>query len=458
MKKRRIVLTTLIMVAVFLVPTAVFAGGGQEVPEEEAGVPGELMEPENPVTLTMWMQDWPEAQAIFEQFHAKLKEEHPNIDVEMSFIPWSELGSKMIPSVMSGTEPDVMFGYHDWLTGHAVENLFLQLTPHIEDIDTIKSDYLYETFLPAVSGEDGELYAIPLRGASEGGGAIVNARMAEEAGVDVGDIEEFEDVYEAAKALTQYNDDGSIRVSGFDLDNYWALTQWYLDNVRTLGGDIYDPETNDWDMTVPEAVEAMEMFKRFVDEEIWDPSSGSALDAYPKELSAAYHIGIWMLATYAQNYPDLENDYFIMPAVDPDNRVYGTPSTIIVSFSKRLSGDKKRAALIYARELMQPSFFEIYNQYSWGLITSIPWTEGYRNGEYDDTYGEWERFNIDLAMEKSEYLVPYIDDIPTALGYNTLSTVFTPEFQAVFANGKDIPTALEDLTKALNQAEKEARL
>jgi ABC-type glycerol-3-phosphate transport system substrate-binding protein len=371
-------LVLMLIVSLFVVFTTT-AGKEKGAAEKPAGKM-ELIMPEEEVVLEFWMQDWPGGIKYMGEYIDWFQAKYPNITIEWDLVPWVELGQKIIPAIMTGKEPDIMFCYSSWLIGQDVSQLFMPLTPDIIPASEV-GKYFYEELLKtdAVMGSDGEIYTPPIRGDNNGAGVVVNMDMAEAAGVDITKIRTWDDMYKATKAMTVYNADGSIKIEGINFNNYWALPQLYVDLVRQLGGDPFDYDAGRWNFDTPEGRKGIEMLDRFVEDKIWDPTSGSALEAFPKQLTASLMAGIWFIPYIWETYPDMKLDYFYIPAGN-NNPVYMIPDLNFVVFSKQLSGAKKQAALLFAKHMFTPELAEINAKYDTGNYANKMFAEAWKKG------------------------------------------------------------------------------
>ena len=298
----------------------------EEVEEvaEEAAPAEEVLGPKNPVTLNWWFQDWTAGIEITTEFANYVMEKYPNITINVVPIARDAMTEKTVPAIMSGTEPDVMMGYSAYLEEVDVAELFLGLTPDIFTKEEAESIW-YKQFLREMEGSDGNYYAIPWGSGSDGWGAVVNDKLLEEAGVEFthGFIKEFdswEKLKAAAKQATQYNDDGSIKVSGFSLADYPNTSPVFPSFVLSLG---YEPfKDGVWDWTSPECKEALEALYALKTEKIFDPEAGDAYSAFPQGLVAMAAFGPWAIGALKTDYPELELSYTGIPPLNADNPKY----------------------------------------------------------------------------------------------------------------------------------------
>ena len=409
------------------------------------------------VTLTMWMQDYPGGKAFVGAFNDAFMEKYPNVKIEWTLMAWADLGQKIIPAVIAGEEPDIMFGYNRWFHGDLTQ-LFLKLSP-----DAFTKDELGESIYPEafqnndnIMGSDGEIYGVPWRMGPDFDAITVNMDMADAAGVDITQIKTWDDVLAASKKMTQYNDDGSIKISGISLENYWTLCQGYITMIRQLGGTPFDEATSTWNFDTPEGIEAIEILDRFVEEDIWDPTTGSALDAFNKELCASYFIGPWGTTNTWVNFPDMKIDRYLTPALN-NKDINIVPSIQMMTFSKRLEGAKKDAALLYARELIQPKFMELYaaNDPGIGVILNKVFVENFKAGKYDGIYDETSMELLTSCVTETDRYIPAIVPIHPKATFDQWAQIITPELQKVFLEDGSYEDFVKAISDGLTKIEQE---
>ena len=429
---------------------------------ETTAAAGGLKVPTEDMTLSMWMQDWPGGIAFVGAFNDAFTAKYPNIKIEWTLIGWTDLGQKIIPAVIAGEEPDIMFGYGEWLLGQDVSQLFLKLTPDAFTKEEMANFIYPEAFqnVPPIMGSDGEVYGVGWRMGPDYDEITVNMDMAAAAGVDIAQIKTWDDVYAASKKMTQYNGDGTIKVSGISLDNYWTTVQGYITMVRQLGGTPFDEATATWNFNTPEGIEAIKMLDKFVEEKIWDPNSGSALDAFPKGLCASLFIGPWGTTYFWGTYPDLNIDLYLTPEVN-NNAINLVPSIQMMSFSKRLEGSKRDAVLLYASELIKPEFMEGYakNDPGIGVILNKTFIENYKAGKYEGMWAkEREALLVQRSVEEADRFLPAIVPIPHKTTFDQWAQIMTPEFQKVFIENGSYEDFVKNISDGMTKAEQEKAL
>jgi hypothetical protein len=230
--------------------------------------------------------------------------------------------------------------------------------------------------------------------------------------------------------------------------------------VRQLGGNPFNASTATWDFDNAAGLKAIEMLDKFVKEKVWDPKSGSALDAFTKKLAASFFIGPWY-STYALGtYPNMKIDLYQVPAIG-GKEINLVPSIQMMSFSKRLKGAEKEAVLAYAKELIKPKFMELYagNDAGIGVILNKVFVDNYKAGKYKGVWKDPVAANlVARSIAETDKFIPAIKPIPHNTTFDEWAQLMTPEFQKVFLEGGSYRDFVKAISAALTKAEREKGL
>ncbi|MDR2759870.1 MAG: sugar ABC transporter substrate-binding protein, partial [Spirochaetaceae bacterium] len=107
-----------------MVSAVIFAGGGSQ---QASGA--------GPVKLTYWEMNWGPAdmqKAATDKLVKKFNDSHPNIQVEVQYIPWDNYYQTFLTAVTSGNAPDVATGATPQPIQYAVMGESLDLDPVME--------------------------------------------------------------------------------------------------------------------------------------------------------------------------------------------------------------------------------------------------------------------------------------------------------------------------------------
>jgi len=425
----------------------------EEITEEAAGIPI----PESEVTLDFWFQDWPGGVAWQKAWIPIFEEKYPTIKINLIPLPYNDLVAKLIPSIAQGNEADLLYGWDDVFRGMDRSNLFLQLSPAIYTAEEFASKIIPMAQKHDI-GSDGEVYSMSLYSGGRGFGVNVHQDLLDEAGIDFDSLKTWDDIKKAAAKLTIYNNDGSIQRSGFAWTDDVGLV--FLDMILMQGAKdkLYNPDTTIWNFNIPEAKKGLEFINSFVEEKIFDPKQGNYQVLFPQKLIAMGCMGVYTMGSFSVDYPDLDLNYITMPVFEGGERVHMQARWCTLMASKHLEGDKKNAALIYLKEVLDnPEFFNIAMEknYSNSPTSSVAYLD------YLDELvksGKASR-NAEISV-RTRVVFENIQEIDTAIGLTSggVTGTITGKIFEVLNGDSTIDEILDYLTTELNKLEEEARL
>lgn len=459
MRKTTIFMTVAALLFCVAVAMPLFAGKDEkgEAPKMEKA---DVAEPAEEVVLDWWFQEWTGGVNWMADYIKIFEADHPNIKINLVPVPFTDLYAKFIPAIAQGNEPELMYGYDDWLAGKDVSKLFYPLTPTLFSTDEFK-EYIYEPPLKNVTGPDGNYYGMPWATGANAFGFTYHKDLFEEAGIDPASIKSWDDLKAAAKKLTVYNDDGSIKRSGM-LFSYTEPAYTLLDMIQMQGArdKMFNREAAEWNFNIPEARKAMETFKWFVDNKVYDPTSGDPFTSFPNKLGAMLLIGPWNVGSTMTNFPELDIGYVMMPPFPDadDELVLGSVASYGVFFvSKRVEGAKKDAALLFIKTIMTNPvvFYDIpfYHEppYWVGAVCNSKFIDAL-SARGDSEMNEFTRTGLAAAKEG----IPQVRTLETHITEPVLiRQVIYPEMENVFLGKKSIDEMLDYLTDYLTAQEKQ---
>src|SRR5438477_3087148 len=240
----------LIGIAVTMLVAAACTAGNTA---SQKAVTGSSNVPHTPVTLTMWVhfsgRELNTLNSIIDGFH----QQYPWITVKT-------VGAKneqeTLQAINSGTPPDVMSTQGpDQVAQFCSSHAWIDLNPYLK-ADGIDLAKIAPPAATTYTSYQGDQCALPLE--TDAYGLYYNKDLFAKAGI-AGPPKTFAELATDAKALTQYNADGSIKVVGFDplSDFYenanlylgvpWGATWYNSSGQSTLGTDPTWPEILQWD-------------------------------------------------------------------------------------------------------------------------------------------------------------------------------------------------------------------
>jgi ABC-type glycerol-3-phosphate transport system substrate-binding protein len=425
---------------------------------ETAVAESEIKAPEEETTLDLWFQDWAGGQSWMKAYIEAFEAKYPTIKINISFVPFEELNTKLLPAIAAGNEPDLTMLYDEWLLGTDPAQLFNPITPAVYTKEKL-GEATFASALSRVTGSDGEIYCAPFCTGSNAAGILIHQDLYDEAGIDPATIKDWNDVKEAAKKLTTLDSSGKITRSGM-LFTYTEAANLFLDMICEQGArdKMFNAQTGEWNLNIPEAKNAMTLIQSFVDEKLFDPQSGDPMTSFPNKIGAMLVIGPWALGAWgADQYPDLKLNYISMPYYPGTTKNdHAEAMWACFGVSKRLTGDKLNAAYIWVKEVYEnPDMFNIpiNNGYWVGIPNSKAYIDSIvklvEEGNAPNMYAE-------VAATVASNYGAALNVLPTKITeVDLIRNGIYPEMQNVFLGTKTIDQMLESLTTYLTQKEQE---
>lgn len=227
-------LSLILVVAVSLSACGSDKGGSPNTTgQENNGGSGNKTEQENKVKLTVMTNIVGEPAKVLEEIAVKFMDENPNIEVDFS-APGAEYENIMKVKMASNELPDV-FSTHGWAKaryGNYLEDL--QGEEWVARLD--------DTIKPAVTDENGKVYALPID--QDKSGPVYNADVLEKYGVEVPTT--WDELLAAAEVIkTKSNGEvAPIHIGGADS---WPIGQFFDFYATSL---FVSPENNDGEQLI----------------------------------------------------------------------------------------------------------------------------------------------------------------------------------------------------------------
>jgi len=189
------------------------------------------------ISLTWWSPNWSAEGA--KEIVGKFEKENPNITVDIEETVWEGMRTKILVALKGGSPPDVIDVAVYWVIPYASEDLLMDLTEHLDEIeieDFFQSGWKSNEY-------KGGVYGLPVR--SEGMAFVYNKEVFRAAGLEPKAPETMEELVEFSKELTVDKDGDGV------IDQYGLMmvaagggqAMWhFLPFVWAFGGDIFNPE------------------------------------------------------------------------------------------------------------------------------------------------------------------------------------------------------------------------
>lgn len=180
------------------------------------------------------------------------------IPVKVEVIDWDNYWTLLESAASGGTLADVFWMHSDFSQIYMENDILLDLTDYIKN-DGVDMDQYYQDIVAIYTREDGKIFGLPKD--HDTIALLYNKAIFDEAGVDYPTNEwTYEDMYEAAKAITENTADDTYGV-GFNTSN--DQDAWY-NYVYSYGGTIVDADKKDTHIDSPEGKAGMEMVRKML--------------------------------------------------------------------------------------------------------------------------------------------------------------------------------------------------
>lgn len=222
------------------------ACGRSEPAETETGGAGEVQEGPATGLVEVWAMGT-EGEAL-EDFASAFEEENPDVEVNVTAIPWDSAHDKLTTSIAAGETPDVSMIGTTWM-GELAQTGALDPTPDIIEPGAFFPGAWDSTVV------EGTSYGVPWY--VETRVLYYRSDLAESAGVEA--PETWEEMTEFARAL---QDDGAAY--GINLQpGQTGAWQTFMPFAWQAGADIMNEDETELTFDTPEFVEALEKYQSF---------------------------------------------------------------------------------------------------------------------------------------------------------------------------------------------------
>lgn len=414
--------------------------------EEAEPTPEPVEVGEGDVSLTMWVQDFGPAIDFFRTGAETYIAQGNNVRVTVQPIPSEDLLARMLPSIAAGNEADIIMGYTDWFVATDISQLFLRLDEFMGGREALEES-LFPSTLNTLNLPDDAVYYLPWAAGARSATGVVNAALFEEAGIDHSSFETWDDVVDAAQALT-VTENGSITRSGLSVGTgqLSLVKSW----IWQMGGEFYDQESGEWTLASAEGEEALQRLVDLYQGE--NPVStfelGADTDMFVQERLASSVNGVFNLGSFQANNPELSLGGFAVPQLAEAIEDVIYPEHLgVITLSRRLADDeaKREHAIGIAEQLFNTdALIELANSYSGLLCSKVA---------YDDprmmetTFGPATKPIAEATWERARFPGDHVANSSPAI----------TELENALRGDASVSDALQAADSYLNDQEQQAR-
>lgn len=408
-----------------------------------------------PAELELWHQDWAPINNTYVAIKAAVEAAQPNITIKLTPLPYEQLLAKIIPSIAAGNEADIMMVYSSWLVASDIPTLFTPAAPDILSVDDANALFYAQALSEGLRGEN--LYYLPFLNGMGGSTFTYNTDHLAEKGIDPASIQTWQDLVDAGKELVQWDGDELVR-AGVAFSPY--ISSAWVTGIRQLGGSYFDPESGRFNLTSPEAMEALKTIDDLLKVHKVDditkeaPSHANmtgygAPDGFPEGKASITNFGSWIVSADPPRPAGLNAGIFATPRMGDATEDIELSHNAVHVMSRRLSDDpaKLAAAEFFVSQFANPQMFlplvDIYGGSV--IIPSVaqdPSVTERRWGTIQQQYDQ-------LVWPRAVFEEHHIPD------WNI--TGAWPYLLRVFKDSEPMETVLAELEANANQLEQDAR-
>ena len=286
--------------------------------------------------LEVWFYE--DGKAFIDTLFTDYQQYRPDVQLNVTYIPWGDYWKKLPVAVSSGNGPDVFY-FHNMYHNLMVDGGLMQ--PYPEDlVENLKKDF---NDVETTAAADGNTYYISVGG---GHGLIYyNKTLWADAGLTEDDIPEtWEELREIAIKLTQFNGDQMV-VSGF---NYNPGAGAFINDWSYLSGRfLYSEDGKDILIDNDDFKSAMQFF---IDLYTVDNVCTPTFPEYQQSFKDGTTAMLWNHPFYAgqlrREVPDLEFGVFPQPKFEGKARNwhYNNPD-VSMGINSKIDDTQKELAV-----------------------------------------------------------------------------------------------------------------
>jgi multiple sugar transport system substrate-binding protein len=212
-------------------------GAGQPEAAGDAGASAE--------TPTLRYRTWhsPGASEGEAAWYDWLAENYTAAAIEIETVPFGpEYIQKVLADSAAGTPPDLLHSSIIWAREFYDRGVLLELDEYLADVPELAPDQFYGEATNHYRSKDGKFYGVPWEG-PDSAILCVNSQLLEEAGFDPqgADIETWDDLIEAAVAMTKYDGDEVVQ-AGYLVQSFRSIQNfqsWLVSNGGAMSNDEF---------------------------------------------------------------------------------------------------------------------------------------------------------------------------------------------------------------------------
>lgn len=413
------------------------ATGPEESTEKGEGNREEAAQDEA-VTLRVWIMETglpEETEQYFEKVNKQFNEKHPNVKVEVQFIPWLSAHQNFITSIAGGNAPDIAEIGTTWNPEFSAMGALAEMDSYVKEWG-VEGGWV--PALEEVGTYDEKLYGIPwYAGVRQ---LVYNKDILEKAGVEP--PETYDDLLEASKAIKEKAGVSTYPAIG-------VSQHLFLPMVWHFGGELAVQEENEgemkWVSKISEApaVEAFDYYANlykegYVPEGAVNWSTAETRKAFAQgDLAMTIDLPPGINAMINEN-PEIEEKIGVAPLPKGENNASFVGGSNLAVFEQ---SENKDLAAEYIRLLVEDE-----NIREWATLTGF--FPGTVSGLEDPMFTDDPTLSVfaDAMLEGRTY--------PPSPSWGRFEgeNLFVAAMQEIMLGKKTAQEALDEVAESMNKA------
>lgn len=303
----------LLLVSLLMVGTLLSGCGGSTPAPVGKADDAAAVTPPNPapageaVTLRLWAlqnEAFNEGQkALIDKYMAA----HPNVTISLEIFDYDTYIQTLQTALPAKTEADIMQLFGSWVCSYAQGGSLAAVPAEVMTLEAAQDQFFSAPLGGYTCG--GKLYGIPEEFNIEYGAALVNTRIADEAGLKniAAGWNTWDDFIADVKKVVKVQD-GVMTRAGYNFTGADGIPATFYAFILQNGGQYLTPEG--FSVNTPEGQKALTLMKRFVDEGLVDPTlfnneQNWVGSSFFEETSAIGLVGPWAVPEYGKDAPEV---------------------------------------------------------------------------------------------------------------------------------------------------------
>jgi multiple sugar transport system substrate-binding protein len=265
-------------------------------------------------------------QEVADAFH----KENPDITINIQVVPWDTLLQRLTTDIAGGQAPDISIIGTRWLVDFASQGI-------AEPVDSYMTPEFKATFIDTFMSPgviNGKTMGLPV--AASARAMLVNTELFDKAGATP--PTNWNEFYDAAKKLKALPGTFAFGLQGKEIetDAYFYYSLW------THGGDILKADGTSG-LDTPEALEAVTLYKKMIDEGLTQPSPTNYTREDVFNLFKQGKLG--MIFTFPMLIPQIQAEapnlkYKVLPFPEGKAKAtYGVTDTLMLFSSSQVKAE-----------------------------------------------------------------------------------------------------------------------